>query len=395
MASSLAVRSVPQAIRELKRMNYRGEGWEPVREATRRSMIRIFEDRMKRLRRSYLEEIRAQGLEDRCNGHFRRHLMTTLGDIELSVPRTRTFSAATALRAYQRREHRIDRLILSCFVFGMSTRKVATEMMPVLGETISPSTVSRVAKTLDDAVAAFHHRPLEDRYRVLILDGVVLARKSGAGALRRPVLVALGITHEGRREILDFRLAGSESQAAWETFLTDLYNRGLLGEDLELIVTDGGSGLTAALPTVFPNIPLQRCWAHKTRNILDKIKKANREKAKKDLQRISHARSWKEARKAARRFADRWGYLYPKAVACLRADLDELLQFLRFGDPDWYESIRTTNAIERRFAEVKRRTRPMGVFSDRTSMERILFAVFTHENRKQGTGAPFPLTQNS
>lgn len=395
MAGATAVKSVPQAIREIKRMNYQGEGWEPVRESARKAMARIFEDRMKRLRRSYLQQIRAQGLEDRCNGYFSRHLLTTLGDIELSVPRTRTFSAATALRAYERREQRVDRMILAAFVFGMSTRKVAYELMPILGERISPATVSRVAKTLDEAVAAFHRRPLEDRYRVLILDGVVLARKSGAGALRRPVLVALGITHDQRREIIDFRLATSESQAAWETFLTDLYNRGLLGESLELIVTDGGAGLTATLPTVFPNIPLQRCWAHKTRNILDKMKNADRDKAKRDLHRISHAHSWREARKAARRFADRWQSLYPRAVACLSADLDELLAFLHFKDPDWNEVIRTTNAIERRFQEVKRRTRPMGVFSDRTSMERMLFAVFTHENRKEGTGAPFPLTQNT
>jgi transposase-like protein len=382
-------------MRELKRMNYQGEGWEPVREGGRKAMAEIFEDRMKRVRRSYLEEIRAQGVDDRCNGYFKRHLLTTLGDIEVSVPRTRTFSAATALRAYSRREERIDRLILGCFVFGHSTHKVGPALLPVLGEEVSASTVSRVAKTLDAAVAAFHRRPIEDRYKVLVLDGVVLARKSGAGALHRPVLVALGITHDGRREILDFRLAGSESQAAWETFMTDLYNRGLVGDNLELIVTDGGGGLKAALPTVFPNVAVQRCWAHKTRNILDKIKKADRKAAKKDLHRISHAETWRQGRRAARRFADRWEERYPKAVACLRRDLDELLEFLRFGDPSWHKAIRTTNSIERRFKEVKRRTRPMGVFSDRTSMDRILFAVFTHENHKEKTGAPFLLTQNT
>jgi putative transposase len=395
MASIAARRSVPQAMREIKLMNYQGEGWEPVREATRRAMAEIFEERMKRVRRSYLQEVRAQGLDDRCNGYFKRHLLTSIGDIELSVPRTRTFSAATAIRAYSRREERVDRLILGCFVFGHSTRKVGSVLLSVLEEKVSPSTISRVAKTLDSAVAAFHRRPIEDRYKVLVLDGVVLARKSGAGALRRPVLVALGITEDGRREILDFRLAGSESQAAWETFLTDLYNRGLIGENLDLIVTDGGGGLKAALPTVFPNIPVQRCWAHKTRNILDKVKKADREAAKKDLHRISHAKTWRHGRRAARRFSDRWEQRYPRAVACLRKDLDELLEFLRFGDPSWHKAIRTTNAIERRFKEVRRRTRPMGVFSDRTSMDRILFAVFTHENQKEGTGAPFLLTQNS
>jgi len=138
---------------------------------------------------------------------------------------------------------------------------------------------------------------------------------------------------------------------------------------------------------VFPGVPVGRCWAHKTRNILDKMRDADRERAKRDLHRISHAADQVAACRAARPFADRWEVRYPAAVRCLRHDLDSLLEFLRFADATWRKAARTTNAIERRFREVRRRTRPMGVFSDRTSMERILYAVFTHENRKQGTAA--------
>ena len=174
--------------------------------------------------------------------------MTTMGAIELAVPRTRTFNPVRIVRAYARREAEVDRLILACFVLGLSTRKVGSALLTILGERVSATTVSRVAKQLDQAVAAFHQRPLANRYRALLLDGVVLSRKSGAGAVRRPVLVALGITLEGRREILDFRLAPGESQPAWEAFLADLYQRGLTGEGLAAIVTDGGAGLLAALP---------------------------------------------------------------------------------------------------------------------------------------------------
>lgn len=200
---------------------------------------------------------------------------------------------------------------------------------------------------------------------------------------------------DGRKEILDFRLAPAESQVAWEAFLSDLYRRGLTTEGVEMIGTDGGKGLLAALALTYPHIPIQRCWAHKTRNILDKVRRADREKAKKDLHRISHASTKTKARSAARRFANRWEEIYPPAVACLRRDLDDLLQFLQFKDEPWRRAVRTTNAIERRFREVKRRTRPMGVFSDRTSMERILYAVFSYENHKEGTSAPFLLTQRS
>ena len=102
-----------------------------------------------------------------------------------------------------------------------------------------------------------------------------------------------------------------------------------------------------------------------------------------------------KARSAARRFAERWGKAYPAAVDCLRNDLDELLTCFRYKTLDDRKAVRTTNAIERRFREVRRRTRPMGVFQDRTSMDRILFAVFAHENKMQGIPTLFSLTHNS
>ena len=101
-----------------------------------------------------------------------------------------------------------------------------------------------------------------------------------------------------------------------------------------------------------------------------------------------------KARSASRRFAERWGEAYPAAVACLRDDLDELLTCFRYKTLAARKAVRTTDAIERRFREVRRRTRPMGVFQDRTSMDRILFAVFTHENKMQGIPTLLPLTQN-
>lgn len=232
MAGITAVRSVRQAVRQLKRMDYQGEGWDSIREASRSAIKRVLEDHMERIRRRYLAEIDAQGIDDRCNGYYPRQLLTRMGSIELSIPRTRTFSAVKALRAYARREDCVDRMILACFVFGLSTRKVGTALLPILGERVSASTVSQIAKTLDEAVAAFHRRPLTDKYKILVLDGVVLARKTGAGAIRRPVLVAMGITPDQKREILDFSMARSESEKDWEGFLTDLYNRGLTGRHL-------------------------------------------------------------------------------------------------------------------------------------------------------------------
>jgi transposase-like protein len=369
------------------------EWGEDYRQAGAAALKEVLETHMAGGIDRHLEEMAARDEADRRNGSYRRWLMTELGEIELSVPRTRTFSALAVVRAYARRAGHIDRMILACFVLGLSTRKVAAALLPILGRRISAATVSEVAKTLDAAVAAFHRRPVADIYPVLMLDGVVLSRKTGAGALKRPVLVALGLRPDGKKEIIDWRLATAESAVQWEQFLTALFRRGLLGKTLEMICVDGGPGLLAALPIVYPGVPVQRCWAHKIRNILDKVRKADQAAVKVELHAIMNAGTRPKARSAARRFADRWEELYPKAVACLRNDLDELLTCFRYKTREERKRVRTTNAIERRFREVRRRTRPMGVFQDRTSMDRILFAVFTHENQTQGVPTIFSLTQ--
>jgi putative transposase len=389
------ITSLPMAFEVVKAMQVDGLEWgEGYRPLGRQALEEIIEDQMAAAVDRYLDQLQADDAADRRNGYYRRHLLTELGDIELNVPRTRRYSPTEVIRAYARRTRAIDRVILAGFVLGLSTRKVGETLLALLGRPVSASTVSQVAKTLDAAVAAFHRRPLQDRYQALMLDGVVLSRKTGAGALRRPVLVALGLRHDGKKEIIDFRLAASESAAEWEKFLAALYRRGLTGEGLDMICVDGGAGLLAALPSILDGIPVQRCWAHKIRNVLDKVGKADQLKVKRALHKIMNAANVPAARSAARRFAERFQGQYPTAVACLRNHLDELLTCFRYKAEAQRRAVRTTNAVERRFREVRRRTRPMGTFQDKTSMDRILFAVFTHENKSQGVSTPFLLTQN-
>ena len=396
MPRSVTIQSLPVAFEMMKAMQAEGLGWgEDCRPLGRQALRTIIEDSLAASIDAHLVRVAERGEADRRNGTYGRRILTELGDIELSVPRTRCFSPVAVVRAYARRSPEVDRMILACFVLGLSTRKVGEALLPILGRPVSAATVSQVAKSLDTVVAAFHRRPLKNRYKVLMLDGVVLSRKTGAGAIKRPVLVALGLLPDGRKEVIDFRLAKSESAAEWQLFLDDLYRRGLTGDGLDMICVDGGKGLLAALPNVYQRVPVQRCWAHKIRNVLAKVRVADQPAVKRALHKVMNAENAAKAREAARRFADRFEDDYPKAVACLRDDLDELLTCWRYPTLAERKAVRTTNAIERRFREVRRRTRPMGVFQDRTSMDRILFAVFTHENRNQGVSTPFLLTQNS
>jgi len=389
------ITKIHQAFKEIKHMAI--DTWqEECRLAARRAMKEVIETRMHNSIDTHLEQMRTTGLPDRRNGSFFSHLLTEVGDLELQIPRTRTFSAHVLLKRFARRTASIERTILMTFLLGLSTRKVGPALLSILGEPISPSTVSHIAKQLDQSVQAYHQRALSDHDEVLVLDGIVMRRKTGIGAQRRTMLVALGIRADGKKEIIDFRQATGESQSAWEGFLNHLHERGLKGESLKLIVIDGGKGLLAALPLVYGHVPIQRCWTHKTRNVLNYVKKVDQERMKRSLHRISHARNLREAQRAAQRFVARWKASYPKAVDCLQKDLADLLSFFEIKTPLPLSVIRTTNAIERRFVEVRRRSRPMGTFSDRTSMERILFSVFTYENLKQRTATPFLLlTQNN
>ncbi len=391
----VTITNIHQAFREIKPFAY--DQWEgDYRGAARQALTEILETRMHNTIDAYLSQVRDRGLADRRNGSYTRHLVTELGDLELQIPRTRTVSAISVLRRFARRVLPVERLVLLAFLLGLSTRKVGQALLPILGEPLSPSTVSEIAKQLDHAVEAYHQRKLTDVYEVLLLDGIVLKRKTGVGTQKRTVLVALGIRPDQKKEVIDFRQVRSESQSACEGFLHSLYQRGFLGQNLKLIVVDGGKGLDAALPLVYGDVPVQRCWAHKTRNILNYVKKADQQLVKKDLQRISHAPGLRDAQKAAQRFIRRWKILYPKAIQCLSQNLPELLAFLRIKTSLPPSALRTTNAIERRFREVRRRTRPMGVFSDHTSIDRIMLSVFTFENLKQKTSTPFLLlTQNT
>ena len=213
MPQRATIESIPQAYRMLKQMRAQEVEWgEDYRRAGAEALRGVLEQGMAARVDRHLAEMAERGEADRRNGSYGRWLMTELGEIELRVPRTRRFSALGVVRAYAARAPHIDQMILACFVLGLSTRKVAIALQPVLGRRISPGTVSQVAKLLDGAVAAFHRRPLKDHYPVLMLDGVVLARKTGLGALRRPVLVALGLHRTAKRR---------SSTTAWPIDLVD------------------------------------------------------------------------------------------------------------------------------------------------------------------------------
>lgn len=202
------------------------------------------------------------------NGSYVRDLLTSYGWIGgLMVPRVREGGFnSEVLERYRRRQGQVDRVLLEAFLSGHSTRKSRRWFKRLFGEDVSAQTVSNIIRELDRGVEQFHRRLLGDDYRFLYLDGLWIT-------LRRPVkvkkvlLVALGVRSDGGKELLSFQLANSESELCWWGFLSDLKQRGLKGENLEVMVSDGISGLIKAFGALYPRISWQWCTFHKANDL--------------------------------------------------------------------------------------------------------------------------------
>ncbi len=331
---------------------------------------------------------------DQANGFYERALTTRLGVLELRVPRARSGCFhSQVLPRYQRREPLVNEALKQVFLLGVSTRQAGRALATLVEEAVSASTVSAVAQVLDQSMGCWHRRQLADHYSYLILDGVSVRIRLVGKVQRRMALCAYGITRTGQRELIDFQIVKAEGEDSWYGFLWGLWSRGLHGEFLELIVSDGQAGLLKAIGRVWAAVPHQRCWAHKLRNLENRLKASQHaclEKAKgiyaasNPTEALQRFRSWKRC----------WAAKAPKAVACLEEDLEELLAFFNCPRGHW-KRLRTTNVIERLFVEVRRRIRTMCAFTTRNSCERILYSVFDRMNTYWSQKPLKAFTQNS
>lgn len=407
------VRNVSRALKEIQAFDSEGDYRPMAREALKKILEEQVEEELTLHTGRKWYERREAGSEPLYrNGTVERTLYTELGPVVLKLGRLRKAIYSKVLFRYQRRPAHVNRLILACFLLGMSTRKAAKALSMLLGDGLSHQTVSTIAKTLDREVKKYHTRELSNDYRFLYLDAVHLRKKGAVKVVKKTVLTVTGVTHDGTHERIDFFISNGESEASWEGFVQDLYNRGLTGEGVELIVVDGNRALANALERIYPRIPRQLCWAHKMRNVSNHLSRSQWKEVKPYVQAISHGEGRKDAIKAFWEFSKRFKGKHPKAVATVADNLDHLLEFYRIRPSGkllqerdreaqrqltltLWRKIRTTNLIERSFREVKRRTRPMGVFENKESMERIIFSVFYYLDLKDENNNLFVFTQKT
>src|SRR3989338_7100833 len=226
----------------------------------------------------FKEQIKAEEYErseeraDIRSGTYPRVFTTTFGKARLLIPKVRKKSqdyVYNLFTKYQRRQKKFDDMIVLSLLLGFSTRKQQRFFQAFIGDSVSHQTASRLMQGLADEMRFYQTKPIEDKYRFIFIDGLWVHIKE-IDIKKRPILFALGITKDGKQEIIAFKLAKGETEEEYTAFLNDLYRRGLFGESLELIIQDGSEAITAN--TVYPYTPRQRCYTHKLRNLLQNIR---------------------------------------------------------------------------------------------------------------------------
>ena len=368
--------------------------WEAVRARMRANLKELLEAVMLQEREEFLACAPFERVSSRRgyrNGFQERGLDTTLGWLRLRKPRVRGTAEPFRTRVverYQRRQPQLDRTLLQWVAEGLSTRQASRSLQDVFGGVISPGGVSRVVASIEGRILSFHRRSLVHGYRHVYFDakwGYISRKRNrrGRGKKKRAVLlIGWGVRHDGREELIDFRVADSESERNWTRFLTDLEARGLRrenpwGQRLQMIVTDGDAGLRAALWMVYPRVPKQRCIFHKVQDITAHLRQRRNRRAilasagaiYDDLQ------TPYQARYRLQRWRQRWKEQEPEAVENFAYEFEDTLLYLN-APPRWRRRLRTTNPIERFIRELNRKYAKVGVFPSARSWERATFLVW-------------------
>jgi putative transposase len=369
------------------RMDWKSElvaGGDVVRELFREVLQEVLEAEMTETLQAKPGERTSERLGLR-SGSYSRTLITRVGKLELRVPQDRQGRFSTQLfERYQRSEKALVSALAEMYVQGVSTRKVKAITEELCGHAFSASSISDINKTLDEQLAQFASRRLDEEYPYLILDARYERVRENGTIHKRAVLVAIGINWDGRRCVLGVELANRESISSWKEFLLGLRSRGLTG--VELVVTDDHAGLRAAIAQVLPEAAWQRCYVHFLRNCLDHLPRKGDDDCLRELRWIYERRNLGEARNDLAAWIAKWESRYAKLVAWVEENIEETLTFYRLP-PQHHKHLKSTNMLERLNEELKRRTHVVRIFPNAASCLRLVraLAVETHENWIEAT----------
>lgn len=314
------------------------------------------------------------------NGYKPRTLKTRVGELELMVPKDRDGQFHTELfERYQRSEKALVLAITQMYVEGVSTRKVRDITEALCGLEISKSQVSALAQKLDGEVEQWRERPLEKSYPYVMIDARYEKVRRGGEVISQGVLLAVGVSAEGYREVLGVWVADSESEASWGEVFSDLSRRGL--RDVRYVVSDDHQGMQRAIARHFQGVVWQRCQVHFVRNILNHTAARDKAMVLAQLKTITEAPTLTAARKALGEAVDALGRRNPRAAALLDQHGEEILAVYQLPDGQ-RKRMRSTNMLERVNQEIKRRTRVIRIFPNEQACVRLIGTLMMELNQE-------------
>jgi len=338
-----------------------------LREGAQKMLARAVEAEVEAFLTSFAGARNAAGFQRLVrNGYLpEREIQTGIGPVKVKMPRVRDTGGGAGgrikfssriLPPYLRRTKSLEELIPWLYLKGISSGDFSEALAGLLGPDapgLSSATISRLKEVWKGELAAWQSRDLsQKRYVYFWADGVYFNVRLDED--KQCILVIIGADESGNKDLVGLWDGYRESEQSWRELLLDLKRRGLVIPP-KLAIGDGSLGFWKALPQVYSNVRRQRCWVHKTANVLNKLPKGAQKKAKDHVHEIWMAETRVEAEKAFDYFLDAYGAKYPKATKCLEKDRDELLAFYDFPAEHW-KHIRTTNPIESTFATVRQRT---------------------------------------
>lgn len=320
---------------------------------------------------------RAADRRDTRAGHYTRRLQTKAGEVTLRVPKLRQLKFETAIiERYRRRESSVEEALIEMYLAGVSVRRVEDITQALWGTRVSPGTVSNLNQKIYKRIEKWRNRALEGTFSYVYLDGIVLKRTWGGEVRNVSVLIAIGVSEDGFRQVLGVVEGGKEDKAGWSSFLRDLKKRGL--EGVKLFISDACLGLIESIEEFYPDAKWQRCVVHFYRNVFSVVPRGKVKNVARMLKAIHASEDRQAAVEKARAVVEKLkSQKLHQAAAKLEEHIHETLTYYHFPSGHW-RRIRTNNPLERILREVRRRTRVVGAFPDGKSALMLVSARLRH-----------------
>lgn len=320
---------------------------------------------------------RTEGRKDTRAGHYTRTLQTKAGEVDIRMPKLRALPFETAIiERYRRRESSVEEALVEMYLAGVSVRRVEDITEALWGSKVSPGTISHLNARIYSTIEDWRKRPIEGEHPYVYLDGILLKRSWGGEVRNVSVLVAIGVSQEGYREILGVAEGAREDKESWTSFLRYLKARGLKG--VELFISDKCLGLVESLGEFYPDASWQRCIVHFYRNVFTVVPRGKVKELAVMLKAIHAQEDAQEAQRKAQAVVRKLqGMKLGRAAETVQEGIKETFSYYGFPREHW-RRIRTNNPLERIMKEIRRRTRVVGSFPDGNSALMLVAARLRH-----------------